>query len=133
MNRRHDERDQDADMEFHPTAHTPFGDALVFRVWRCLKKCRIDEGFAYGHRDYCGHGLVRAADGVALVLVEDGFPRDVLQTWRDEASFVAFWARQSDRSCGGHDQGEPLFFTSDDWLRDNQRITLARLREAVGA
>jgi hypothetical protein len=105
----------------------------MVRVWRRLRKGRIDEGIAYGHRDYCGHGLVRAADGIALVTVEDGFPRDVLQTWRDEASFVEFWARQSDHTCGGHDPAEALFFTTDDWLRDNQRITLARLRQAVGA
>lgn len=120
-------------MDFRPTKHTPFGDALMFRVWRYLKKCAPDEGIAYGHRDYCGHGLVRSADGVALVLVEDGFPREVLQTWRDEASFVDFWARQTDATCGGHEKKEPLFFTTDDWLRDNQRITLARLLQAVGA
>ena len=119
-------------MDFRPTAHTPFGDALMIRVWRHLRKCRVDQGIAYGHRDYCGHGLVRSADGVALVLVEDGFPREVLRMWRDEDAFVDFWARQSDHTCGGHAKGEPLFSTTDDWLRDNQRITLARLVQAVG-
>lgn len=119
-------------MDFTRGADTPFGDALMFRIWRHLGRCRIDDGIAYGHRDYCGHGLVRAADGIALVLVEDGFPREVLQTWRDEASFVGFWARQTDRTCGGHDPAEPLFFTTDDRLRDNQRLTLARLVQAVG-
>lgn len=120
-------------MDFSPTGRTPFGDALVIRVWRALKKCPLDDGIIYGHRDYCGHGLVHVAEGVALVLVEDGFPREVLQTWRDEASFVDFWARQSDASCGGHDASEPLFFTTDAWLRDNQRITLTRLLHAAGA
>lgn len=119
-------------MAFSPTKHTPFGDALMMRVWRHLKRCPRDEGITYGHRDYCGHGLVHAVDGIALVLVEDGWPREVLQTWRDEAAFVDFWARQTDDRCGGHDANEPLFFTTDTWLRDNQRITLARLVAAVG-
>lgn len=118
-------------MDFGPTAHTPFGDALMFRVWRRLQTRALDEGIAYHHRDYCGHGLVRAAGGIALVVVEDGSPHRVLATWHDQAAFVDFWARQTDHTCGGHDPAEPLFFTTDEWVRDNQRLTLARLLEAV--
>ena len=50
-------------------------------------------------------------------------------------SFVAFFARQSDYSCSGWDEGEPMFFTTDSWYRNNQRLTRAVLERylATGA
>ena len=40
-------------------------------------------------------------------------------------AFVAFFARQSDFSMSGWDPGEPIFFSDDDWYRNNQRLTRA--------
>ena len=47
--------------------------------------------------------------------------------WKSEEDFVAFFASQSDFSMSGWDAGEPVFFTDDDWYRNNQRLTRAVL------
>lgn len=107
----------------------PFGDALIHRLWRKLMKEVEGQGLLYAHRDYCGHGLLRQGDGVALMEVEDGWGRSTLAAWTDLDAFVEFWARQSDFSCGGWDPAEPLFHAADEWARGNQRITRERLLE----
>ncbi|MBY0337002.1 MAG: hypothetical protein K2X11_10330 [Acetobacteraceae bacterium] len=114
---------------------TPWGEALAARVWRAVRACRPDDGhIAHAHRDYCGHGLVRTASGVKLCEIEDGFAhgKPAIVEWKDEASFVAFFARQSDWSCAGFDPAEPVFFTGDCWARGNQRLRRAEVERFCG-
>jgi hypothetical protein len=109
----------------------PFGEALARDVWRKLMRTKADDGVIYErHRDFCGQGLIRTGHGVKLCDVEDGGGHfgEPLAQWSGEEEFVAFFARQSDFSCSGWDEGEPVFFTSDDWYRNNQRLTRAVLQ-----
>lgn len=110
---------------------TPFGEALARDVWRAVMRGKPDKGVIYDfHRDFCGHGLIRTAHGVKLCDVEDGggsFGEPIAQ-WFGEDQFVAFFARQSDYSCSGWDESEPVFFSDDSWYRNNQRLTRAVLR-----
>lgn len=109
----------------------PFGEALARDVWQALTRTRIDDGVIHErHRDFCGQGLIRTAHGVKLCDVEDGgayFGKPIAQ-WSSEDEFVAFFARQSDYSCSGWDESEPVFFCDDSWYRNNQRLTRAVLR-----
>jgi hypothetical protein len=113
---------------------TPFGEALARAVWHRLQGCAVDEGLIHAfHRDYCGHGLLRTATGVKLCRIDDGiFGGPPIAAWSDEASFVAFFARQSDWSCSGMEPAEPVFFTSDEWERCNQRLMRRHLEEFLG-
>jgi hypothetical protein len=108
----------------------PFGEAPARDVWRKLRRAKSDTGVIYDyHRDFCGQGLIRTAEGVKLCDVEDGgghFSKPIAE-WRSEEEFVAFFARQSDYSCSGWDEGEPVFFSTDSWYRNNQRLTRAVL------
>lgn len=109
---------------------TPFGEALARRLWHRLLACPEGEGLVHQfHRDHCGHGLMRTAAGVKLCDIQDG--RDAgpaLAEWTEEAAFVAFWARQSDRTCSGLDAGEPVLAARSDWDLGNQRLTGEILR-----
>lgn len=103
----------------------PFGAALARDVWHKLMRTEINEGVIYErHRDFCGHGLIRTTDGVKLCDVQDAGQRygEPITQWADEEAFVAFFAKQSDYSCSGWDESEPIFFTSDSWYRNNQRL-----------
>jgi hypothetical protein len=112
---------------------TPFGEKLVAKVWRELTWCGEGEGLIHQrHRDYCGHGLIRTADGVMLCEIQDGhLPGPPMATWRSREEFVAFFARQSDWSCSGWETAEPVFYTDDPWSRSNQRLTRAILKRFV--
>lgn len=109
----------------------PFGEGLARDIWQRLMRAKPDTGVIHDyHRDYCGQGLIRTTSGVKLCDVEDGgghFGKPIL-AWFDEDEFVAFFARQSDYSCSGWDNSEPVFFTTDSWNRNNQRITRAVLK-----
>ncbi len=102
-----------------------FGSETARAVWRALAACPLDRGLILDfHRDYCGHGLIRTRDGVKLCEIQDGcFAGPAIAEWTSEATFVAFFARQSDFSCSGWDPDEPVFYTADDWHRCNQRLT----------
>ncbi len=106
------------------------GTALAESVWRKLMNEAPGSGVIYDyHRDFCGHGLIRTEDGVMLCDVQDGgayFGQSIAE-WKSEEDFVAFFASQSDFSMSGWDAGEPVFFTDDDWYRNNQRLTRAVL------
>jgi hypothetical protein len=67
---------------------------------------------------------------VKLCDVQDGGHScgEPIAQWYSEAEFVAFFARQSDYSCSGWDESEPVFFSDDSWYRNNQRLTRAVLR-----
>lgn len=109
----------------------PFGEALAGAVWDKLRRSKDGWGIAYGHPYYCGHGLVRKKADVALVIVEDGRAAKTLKAWSKKADFVDFWAPLTDFVCGGADPANALFYTADDWERNNQRMTRERLEEFV--
>ncbi|WP_325446183.1 hypothetical protein [Pararhizobium sp.] len=104
----------------------PFGEPLAGDLWRRLMTEKPGSGAMYDfHRDFCGQALIRTGDGVMLCDSYDGGHNfgDAKITWQTEATFVAFWARQSDYSCSGWEAGEPVFFSDDSWYRNNQRLT----------
>ena len=109
-------------------SRTPLGAAFAERLWRRLMKETPGKGVIYDHhRDFCGQGLIRTPEGVMLADVQDGgvYFGPAIAEWMDEEAFVAFFARQSDFSMSGWDAGEPVFFSDDDWYRNNQRLTRA--------
>ncbi len=113
----------------------PFGEARAKALWRRLMSINDGEGLiAEFHRDFCGQGLIRRGDGVVLCDIFDGggATGDVIAAWREEADFVAFFARQSDFSCSGWDISEPVFFTEDAWYRNNQRLTARSIDRFAG-
>ncbi|NML76910.1 hypothetical protein HHL25_22465 [Rhizobium sp. S-51] len=108
----------------------PFGQARATALWRKLASVGEGEGLIVEfHRDFCGQGLVRRADRVVLCDIFDGggHSGDSIATWDNETDFVAFFAGQSDFSCSGWDEREPVFHTTDPWDRNNQRITRAAI------
>lgn len=110
-----------------------FGPVLAGQVWDRVMTCSVDEGLIHEfHRDYCGHGLIRTDDGIKLCEIDDGWhPGKAIAEWRSREEFVAFFAEQSDYSCSGWDEASPVFFTSDEWHRNNQRLTRAKLLRFV--
>lgn len=105
---------------------TLYGERLANAVADALDR---GVAIAHGHRDYCGMGLVRRAEGYVHAPVFDGevLDGDVQdgETFATRAAFVAWLAAQSDESLSGRDA--PASFDYD-----NQRITRARLIEAIG-
>jgi hypothetical protein len=101
---------------------TPFGAALANAVADAL-----DGGVAvtYTHRDYCGMGLCRTGADYEYGPVYDGLLYDGVK-FPTRAAFVAWLAAQSDASLAGREDPSPF-----NW--DNQRITRARLTEAIAA
>lgn len=112
-----------------------WGEDLARRLWRRLLGCAVGQGHvAHFHRDYCGHGLIRTADGVMLCGIQDGdWPMlPPIAAWREEAAFVAFFARQTDLTCAGWDAAEPVFHTLDPWARANQTLRREEVLRFVG-
>lgn len=110
-----------------------FGPVLAGQVWDRVMTCPVGEGLIHEfHRDYCGHGLIRTETGIKLCEILDGHhPGEAIAEWRSRDDFVAFFAEQSDYSCSGWDESSPVFFTSDEWHRNNQRLTRAKLLRFV--
>ena len=111
-------------------SRAPFGKARATALWRKLASVGEGEGLIVEfHRDFCGQGLIRRAGGVVLCDIFDGggYTGDPIAAWGDETDFVAFFAGQSDFSCSGWDEREPVFHTADPWYRNNQRITGAAI------
>jgi hypothetical protein len=110
-----------------------FGPVLAEQVWDRLMTCPVGEGLIHEfHRDFCGHGLIRTQAGVKLCDILDGYhPGEAIAEWRSRDEFVAFFAEQSDYSCSGWDEASPVFFTSDEWHRNNQRLTRKKLLRFV--
>lgn len=106
-----------------------FGPVLAGQVWDRVMTRRVGEGLIHEfHRDYCGHGLIRTEDGIKLCDILDGHhPGEAIAEWRSREDFVAFFAEQSDYSCSGWDETSPVFFTDDEWHRNNQRLTRTKL------
>ena len=106
-----------------------FGPVLAGQIWDRVMARPVGEGLIHEfHRDYCGHGLIRTEDGIKLCDILDGHhPGQAIAEWRSREEFVAFFAEQSDYSCSGWDESSPVFFTTDEWHRNNQRLTRAKL------
>ncbi|MGD9476231.1 hypothetical protein [Shinella sp. G-2] len=108
----------------------PLGAPLAGRLWLGLMRQAPGTGVIYEHhRDFCGQGLIRTKTGIMLCDVQDGgasFGAPIAE-WTSEGAFTFFFARQSDFSMSGWDANEPVFFTGDDWYRNNQRLTRAVL------
>lgn len=106
-----------------------FGPVLAGQVWDRVITRPVGEGLIHEfHRDFCGHGLIRTETGIKLCDILDGYyPGEAIAEWCSREDFVAFFAEQSDYSCSGWDESSPVFFTSDDWHRNNQRLTRAKL------
>lgn len=107
-----------------------FGPVLAGQVWDRVTARPVGEGLIHEfHRDYCGHGLIRTPDGVKLCDILDGHhPGEAIAEWRSREDFVAFFAEQSDYSCSGWDEASPVFFSDDEWHRNNQRLTREKLQ-----
>lgn len=107
-----------------------FGPVLAGQVWDRVISRPVGEGLIHEfHRDFCGHGLIRTEDGIKLCDILDGHhPGEAIAEWRSREAFVAFFAEQSDYSCSGWDETSPVFFTNDEWHRNNQRLTREKLR-----
>ncbi|MFP2933936.1 hypothetical protein ACLESO_54190 [Pyxidicoccus sp. 3LG] len=107
----------------------PYGRRLASQVADALGRCH---GLCYDHIDYCGVGLFKQGkrfiyDHVYYGIPEfetNGSPQEGIAVFQDRDSFVAWLSRQSDESLSGRDQPNPWYF-------DNQRITRARLKDAV--
>lgn len=108
--------------------HTPYGATLAARLWQKLSSERPSAGVIYDfHRDFCGQGLIRTDQGVMLCDVYEG-GRDFgkpIASWQNEREFTDFFSRQSDFTCSGWEEKEPVFFSEDSWYRNNQRLTRA--------
>ena len=107
-----------------------FGPVLAGQVWDRVTEHPVDRGMIHEfHRDFCGHGLIRTKEGIKLCDILDGHhPGEAIAEWRSREDFVAFFAEQSDYSCSGWDETSPIFFTSDEWHRNNQRLTREKFR-----
>jgi len=106
-----------------------FGPVLAGQVWDRVMAHPVGEGLVHEfHRDFCGHGLIRTEAGIKLCDILDGYhPGEVIAEWRSREEFVAFFAEQSDYSCSGWDESSPVFATTDEWYRNNQRLTREKL------
>ncbi len=108
--------------------HQWVGKALAQAV---AKRLQAGEILAYQHRDYCGIGLLFADgifvcgevyDGILGVTAWDSTCEH--QTFTREADFVRWLASQSDESLSGN-------ALKNNFQHNNQRLTIARLREFV--
>ena len=107
-------------------SRTPFGAELMRKVAKRLQQ--EPGGVAFGHRDYCGHGLRFKNGQFELCPVDDGDLRTALATWASEDAFVDCWSLLSDFACSGADESAPGFLLADSvWDLGNQRIDRERL------
>lgn len=106
-----------------------YGDELATRLWTAMEAQPVDSGIINHHRDYCGIGLMRTAQGVTIARFEDGFYVLPLLSWTNLPEFVAYWSQQSDFGQSGADARYPELWAKSDFERNNQRITRARILE----
>lgn len=111
----------------------PFGREFATLRWVEFQSRPVDSGFWDHHRDYCGHGMLRTADGVGIFEVWDFDPvGHPLMEWKDRDSFIDFWSSQSDYGLCGEDPRYPRLQASRDFFLNNQRITRARIAAFLG-
>ena len=125
-----------------PTSKNPYGTQLAThlatKLWaNQVKDYTIDcFGIFETHRDYCGHGLAwlhaRGISRLIIAEVNDGyFSGPNLMTWStdEQNAFIDWLAVQSDFSLSGCDQTSVLFYKSDEFYQNNQRITESSIKE----
>jgi len=87
------------------------------------------------HRDYCGTGFVYQADAFIYTHFHDGDPNlyplhksgmsGVIHRFSSEQEFVNWLSLQNDASLSASG-------SEDTWYANNQRVTLEKLKRAVG-
>ncbi len=111
------------------------GPALAEAVATRLESGRI---LANSHPEYCGIGLQHAGGKFIVSEVYDGElfsesqyaqarqrgDQPEFAVFASRAEFVAWLAQQSDESLAGQNLAQ-------EWLRGNQRLSLARLQEFI--
>ena len=125
-----------------PTSKTPYGTQLAAQLATKLwanqtKDYTIDcFGIFEIHRDYCGHGLgwqrARSISKLVISEVNDGYfigPNLMAWSTDEQKEFIDWLALQSDFSLSGCDQTSALFYKSDDFFQNNQRINEIRIKE----
>lgn len=97
------------------------------------KRLQSGEILAYQHRDYCGIGLCFSEGVFVCGEVYDGSLGVTAwggscehQTFATQTEFVRWLAKQSDESLSGKQ-------LKDEFQRENQRLSIARLQEFVAA
>jgi len=88
------------------------------------------------HRDYCGVGFAYQAGAFIYTHFHDGDPdlkplhksgmSGVIHKFSSEQEFVNWLSLQNDASLSGSWAG------ASDWYTNNQRITLVKLKRAIG-
>jgi hypothetical protein len=109
----------------------PYGLELATRLAALLRSA--GHQLAYGHRDYCGHGMRAASGSYCLEVYEDGLPSRRVASWPDERSFIDALASWSDYICSGCDPDASIFAAESEFELNNQRITRARIEEYLRA
>ncbi|TVZ39013.1 hypothetical protein P886_3400 [Alteromonadaceae bacterium 2753L.S.0a.02] len=109
-------------------SHEAIGVELSRNVAR---KLRSGKSIYNQHRDYCGHGLTYKEGKYCFIVVHDGWLgySEVIASFDSEESFVSFLSRQSDFTLSGASMQEPVFYTEDRFLLNNQRLT----KKALGS
>lgn len=102
---------------------TPIGKGFAQRV---AQKLKTKSDLMYSHRDYCGTGLTWDNNQFIYCHVNDGYPAEVIRSFTDEQAFIEWLSEQSDQSLSGADE-------RNDFYRNNQRITQARLFDFVSS
>lgn len=114
--------------ELRRLSDEPFGEELARRV---ANRLSTGKQFGYFHREHCGDGLAYLDRRYQLHELLDGSPCEARERWRKD-EFIAWLARQSDRSCSRADPSAPEFYTEQNWLQNNQTITRERLHAFMG-
>lgn len=102
----------------------PIGESLASQVEELLYNNRSLMNQA---NDYSGYGLDHDGTSYRLFTSSDGAVDKVVGTWKNYEDFVQFFSRQSDYSMSGADEKEPLFYTEDSFLLNNQTLTKTAL------
>ena len=111
-------------------SHEAVGVEVAKKVAR---KLRSGKSVYNQHRDYCGHGLTYKEGEYCFIVVHDGWLEysEVIASFDNEESFVSFLSRQSDFTLSGASKQEPVFYTEDRFLLNNQRLTKKALAGGV--
>ena len=102
----------------------PIGESLASQVEEMLYN---DRSLMNHTSDYSGYGLDHDGNSYRLFTSVNGAVDTVVGTWKNYDEFVDFFSRQSDFSMSGADEKEPLFYTEDSFLLNNQTLTKAAL------
>lgn len=88
-------------------------------------------GLIHVHRDYCGHGLFRDAQGYFLARSTDGYPTTTLYLTQERADFIAWLAARTDEEMSGEDGG--LFGQANAGPVGNQRLSRGKIDGLLAA